>query len=283
MNHKTIQIKTLFFGLPILFLFLFFNGHLNKTNQKPFFKTSAQQSYKNINNDFYYFFNLGNKRFYSGLLWVKTLMDSDLEHYNKKDFNNWMFLRFDTITNLEPKFLQAYQFGGLYLSVVKDDVKGASTIYDKGLKKYPNDHFLNSYAGIHYYIEENNAKKAAELLDKVKYHPKSPKYLPSLVARLKIESNSSLETAYQLLIEGYEKAPENSHIKKKFASSLYSLKAEIDLNCLNNGRADCSYFDFEKQPYIKLPTGKYKAQNTWTPFRIHGKTSSSASAENSQD
>jgi hypothetical protein len=59
----------------------------------------------------------------------------------------------------------------------------------------------------------------------------------------------------------------NSLLRNKIKKSLYSIKAEIDLNCLNEKRRDCSHFDYLNNPYI-LKKGKYKASTYWKPYKI---------------
>ena len=61
----------------------------------------------------------------SSLLWTHTLLFSDYEHYKNDDLDSWMYLRFNTITDLDPRMYEAYNYGGQYLSIVKDDVFGA--------------------------------------------------------------------------------------------------------------------------------------------------------------
>ena len=131
-------------SLLIILIIIFFAiaGVLNRNIVKPTFVVSKQQSALNINQDFINIFDLGQKRLLSDILWITTLLESDLSHYKGKDLNSWLYLRFLTISTLDPLFLQNYQFGGQYLSIVKDDLVGAKTIFEKGLKAYPNDYNL---------------------------------------------------------------------------------------------------------------------------------------------
>jgi hypothetical protein len=270
-NNRILVFKNILIFLPLLTVLLVITSVMNGRSKKPHFEVSKQQSAMNLSKDFVLFFNLGNRRFISGLLWIQTLIESDLEHYKQQDLNSWMFHRFDTITDLEPKFIDAFRFGSIYLSVIKDDVPGASYMYEKGLKIHPEDYFLNMQGGIHFFIEEYNYERAYTLLNKIKYHESAPAYLPSLVVKLKLQATGDLETTFKLMMISYEKAPENSSIKEKFKHDLYAIKAQMDLDCLNAKKSDCNYRDFDDNPYRKKADGTFEAIKTWKAFKLHKK------------
>lgn len=125
----------------------------------PIIVLNKQNTALNVNKNLLLFFNIGNKRLISDLLWVQTLLESDEEHYGKNDLNSWMYLRFLSISLLDPLFFENYMYGGLYLSIVKDDVLGAAEIFEKGLIYYPDNYNLNYYAGFNYYFELGDLKK----------------------------------------------------------------------------------------------------------------------------
>lgn len=238
--------------------------YLHSLTRKPALFISKQESAINLKTDFIKFFSLGNKRLISDLIWVQTLMESDQEHYQNKDLNNWMFLRFNSISELDPNFYQNYLYGGQFLSIIKDDLPGAEIIFEKGLAKFPNDHALNYNAGIMYYFEMGNAKKGLACLEKILNHPDTPDYFQSIINKLKLEAGEDLETIYQLVKYNYE-GTVDPVLKKKLNDDLYALKAEIDLKCLNNQRSSCDWRDQNGEPYI-LKDGTYY---TVTPFSLY--------------
>ncbi|MEA9354665.1 hypothetical protein SHI21_00515 [Bacteriovorax sp. PP10] len=238
---------------------------ISSQNAKPTLFVSKQQSTLNINENFWMYFNLGQKRLISSFYWVGTILDSDVDHYKKKDLNSWMFIRFNTISLLEPKFYENYKFGGPYLSIIKDDLSGADIIYDKGLRQYPDDYSLLLNSGFHYYFEQKDLNKAYPILNKLKNKPEAPQYMISALAR--IESNrGNLMDSFLILKEYQTRFKPESPIWKKINEQLYSLKAEIDLNCLNNNQKNCSKIDFDGVPY-KVLNLKYQASKTWIPYR----------------
>jgi len=137
----------------------------------------------NLNSSILYF-NGGLRRFISSVLWVHTLMLSDTQHYKKADLNSWMYLRFSIIQKLDPHFLELYHFGGQYLSIIKDDLRGATEIFELGLKEYPYNYFLNYHAAFLYFHELKNYNKAIPLLQRIQSYPQAPVFIPLLISTL---------------------------------------------------------------------------------------------------
>lgn len=265
-------------NLRIIFVLILFIPLLHKLNHDlniPPVVISKQDSAINVSNNLLLFLNLGNKRFLSSLFWIKTLLDSDLDHYSKDDLNSWLYLRFKTIVTLDPNFKEAYQFGSLYLAIIKDDIQGAREMFELGLKKFPDDYMLNFNAGYHYYFEMGDQEKAVECFERLLNRPTTPSYLPSLIGRIKAETGD-LETAYTLLISAYERA-KDERVKERYDRAIYALKAEIDLNCLNQRKGPCvQRTDFHGKAYIQDENGVFTAQEPWKPFRPSSKTKKGA-------
>jgi tetratricopeptide (TPR) repeat protein len=241
-------------SVPFLLLLSLFFGqaYFGSTIVKPHLKVSMQDSAINFEESFSKFATLGHGRFVGAVTWVMTLLEGDLEHFKKRDGNSWMFHRFKSISIYDPLFYENYRFGGQYLSIIKDDIDGATIIYDKGLEVYPNDFELNYHAGFHYYFEAEQLEKAIRSyeklflsLERVKQFP----LLPSILAKLKAEKGN-LESAFKGLKEYYDKLPVNSRFKIRFFNTLYALKAKKDLKCLNGPRPDvCDMKDFSGELY----------------------------------
>ena len=291
----------------IILALLGINYKIRSTLVLPPIKISKQDSAVNLDSTMLRIFNLGQSRLLAGLLWAQTLIDSDLEHYKKNDLNSWMYLRFKTIVTLDPLFKEAYRYGGQYLSTIKDDILGAEEIYRRGLQYFPNDFYLNYYAAFNYFFELGDFEKAKECYARIFHDPKARKiiFFDTLYAR--IASNSGdLPTAYNVIRSLYDPAPKDSPLKKYYGDMLYSIKAEIDLNCLNGVGSDlllksvegdetshqkmiepnqktkqaklkkiskksiahCARYDFEGKPYRLNADGTYAAAKEWTPYRV---------------
>src|SRR5690606_9895324 len=112
--------------------------------------------------------------------------ESDLEHYKTKDLNSWMYLRFKSIIELDPKFLMAYQFGGQYLNIIKDDLEGSREIFEAGLRIFPNDYRLIRDAAFLYAFELEENQRAAELYERALTFSQAPIYFHSILSKLRL-------------------------------------------------------------------------------------------------
>ncbi len=255
--------------LCIALMFFLTAGLLNQKTPRPVPVLNKQDTAINIDKNFLVFLSAGNKRLITDLLWVQTLLESDMEHYTGKDLNSWMFIRFNTISELDPYFYQNYLWGGQYLSIVKDDLIGASTLMEKGIKYFPEDYRLNFNLGFTYYFELNEYEKGLILLDKIKTHPKAPAFIPSLVIKLKVETgfdiDSALAVIYDLMTNSKDEA-----LVSKLSRDFFSLKAERDLVCLNQKKPNCESKDAYGIPYIKI-NGKFHSQTPFVPYRLKKK------------
>ena len=238
----------------------------------PKYFISKQESSLNLNYNLLKYFHLGQKRMISSLYWISTILESDVEHYETKDLSSWMFLRFNTISLLDPLFLKNYEFGGTYLSIIKDDIQGATFIFDKGLKYYPNDFSLLKNAGFHYYFEAAEYEKAYTVFSRLKNHPSIDRHLMSTLARLESE-RGNLADAFTIITNIYNNLNKDDLIlNEKMRSYLYSIKAELDLLCLNTSKNNdqCEKVDLDGNKYI-FAEGNYKAVRAWIPYRIKKK------------
>lgn len=251
-------------------VFLVASAALNKSFTRPLLNISKQQSAINLDKQFLTFLSASHKMMIADLFWITTLIESDLEHYKKRDLNSWIYLRFDTLLELDPKNLRAYRFGGKYLSIVKDDLEGAKDIFERGLAKYPEDYQLNYDAAFLYTFELGEYKRGYQLYDKIKDHPQAPKFIPSLLNRIKYQATGDLELAFQALWDNYQNSPDG-FIKNKMHSDLYAIKAELDLKCLNSkDDSTCDRVDLEGNRYL-FQSGSFIAPKDFTPYQLFKK------------
>lgn len=262
--------KKQFLSLSILispFILLGFAGYINTLTQKPELNISKQQSAINLNQDLTEIFSIGQKRLLTDLIWISTLLESDIDHYKNNDLNSWLYLRFNTISTLDPRFKKNYQFGGQYLSIIKDDLSGAEELMLKGLTYYPRDYFLNFNLGFLYSIEMDEYKRAIPYLEEALKHDKAPKNLETLLYKIKFMAERNLNNTFSML-EGILSTSNDELIQEKVRSDLYSIKAEIDLDCLNNKKENCSNRDYFGNLYI-FENGKYKTLKPFNKYQLH--------------
>lgn len=253
--------------ISIIIFFFFVSSFIQEHNSRPIIKISKQDSALNFNPSIVDIFSLGFKRFLTAITWMATILESDHEHYKQKDMNSWMFLRFNLIATLDPLFYENYIFGGQYLSIIKDDDIGAKKLFDKGLSYYPDDPELLKLAAFHYYFELSDRASSLVLYKQLIRHPSTPNYIVSMYTRLLSKQGVS-EEVYQLLLDLYKKNEHIKFFKEKYQAHLYSVRAEIDLDCLNHNKTNCRTTDHDGNSYF-LQNGKFQAKKPWVKYRIN--------------
>jgi len=252
----------------IAIILISIGNYFHYNSPKKSFELSKQDTAINIDHKLLNIFSAGQNRLIADLIWISTLLDSDNEHYKKKDLNSWMFLRFLSISKLDPKFLKNYQFGGQYLNIIKDDILGAKIIFEKGLSLYPKDYQLNFNAAFLYAFELKEFKRAIELYDYLISTGKAPSYLVSLVNKLKYAQTNDLELALELVQASLSETQKDSSIYNKLLYDYYSIKATIDLECLNNRKTNCNNTDADGYPYV-FKDGEYQARKEFSEYKLN--------------
>lgn len=249
----------------ILFLASIWWGH---DLRRPKIRTDKQTEMVTFQADIIRLFSFGMKRAIADLIWVQTLTESDLEHYREKDLNSWLYLRFLTILSIDPKFYENYRYGGQYLMIVKDDLLGADDIMKRGVSVYPTDYYLNWQLGYLHAIELNDPPASFPYFERIKDHPLRPRFFDSFYTKI-VAQKFGLEEAYQVALELWKNTLDNPSSKRRLSIYLYSLKALIDLDCLNRKLSNCDTLDFEKNPYLRNPDGSWRAYSPVLPIKLN--------------
>lgn len=265
MISKTIGKTNLLLILALVFfsMALYFQVH----SKKPVIVISSQESALNLNQNFIKFLSLGNRRLISDVIWIQTLLEADMERYTGQDLGNWLYLRFLTISELDPKFYENYQYGGIFLSIIKDDLEGAADLYERGLKIFPSDYKLNYQAGFNYYFEMGDYENGLRLLKKVEHHPDANQMIKFLISKLQFESDRNFDLTIAFLKLTLE-STKNPTIEEKLKADIYALTAERDLECLNSNAKQCSRTDTDGKPY-QFTNGQWIAGKVFLPYRIY--------------
>jgi len=117
-------------------------------------------------------FSLGYRDLMANLLWLRFIQSADFCSFEKGlpvykgdkktcEFG-WAYRMVDAISNLAPKFRAPYGTSALILSIFSGDLKGAESILLKGLKQFPKDLALNTYATYLYALDLKKPELAAK-------------------------------------------------------------------------------------------------------------------------
>lgn len=133
----------------------------------------------------------------------------------------------DVITELAPKFRVAYSSGATMLSVIVDDVAGATNIFDKATRAFPADWQIEYQAAYHYLYEQRDRTRAADLLKAAGEHG-APKWVTVLAARLysKVGQAQLGKAVIDAFIKENPDQAEKPHVKERLAEIEMDLRSE---------------------------------------------------------
>lgn len=102
------------------------------------------------------------------------------------DDEDWRFITqsLETVTDLDPYFLDPYLLGEGLLVWEAGKIDEANHLLEKGRQHRKNDWQIPFYIGFNYFYFQTNYEKGAEYLMAASRLPDSPEFLPSLAARL---------------------------------------------------------------------------------------------------
>ncbi len=160
------------------------------------------------------------------VLWIRTIQDFDYcdQRIAAKICanNSWLYKMLDAVTNLSPHFRTPYAAGALALTVLISDIEGATKIFDKGVKEFPQDWPILYRAAYHYLYEVKDKKRAAELLIQAGQNG-APPWVFSLAGRLYSDSGH-LDLAQSLLAE-MKRTNQDPVIIQRLEDKIESLKS----------------------------------------------------------
>lgn len=228
--------------------------------KKPTIKPDRQVESVTFQADLLRMFSFGLKRAIADLTWIQTLLEGDLEHYTKGDLSSWMYLRFLNIVSIDPRFYEAYRYGGQYLMIVKDDLVGADDLMKRGLVLFKEDYHLNWQMGYLHAIELGDVPTSFPYFERIKSSPERPLFFDSFYTKV-VAQSLGVKEALELATELWRQYPDGDPTKERLEEHIYSLKGRIDLDCLNSGGVNCDLYDFRKRPYRRDTDGRWSAQD----------------------
>jgi tetratricopeptide (TPR) repeat protein len=130
----------------------------------------------------------------------------------------------DMTVSLDPKFRDAYLYGGLFLVVAKQYPQ-AIQIYRKGIAAHPGDPELPHDLGRLYFLELKDNGQALHWWEIANRLPGRPHYLPRFIARLYAKTGH-LETALELW-KSMRDTTTNEWVRKTAAAEIEKILAQM--------------------------------------------------------
>lgn len=118
--------------------------------------------------------SLGYKELLADIYWMRALQYFGGKRFEEKDPEQ-LYKYFDILTDLDPKFANAYRFGGSFLAEPvpfgMGDVERGMKLYDKGRMNNPDNFHIPLEQGFIYYLNLKDYEKASELFEEASEKP----------------------------------------------------------------------------------------------------------------
>lgn len=175
-------------------------------------------------------------------IWVTLLQNSDYNPVSDENVS-WEFTQLDSLTTLDPNNSRAYDYGSIFISVLRRDKLGGKLLLEKWTKKRTNFWKPWYLLGSHYFLELKDYASAAPLILKASTMANSPSWLSALGVRLLSESGQyyqALHTSLGLL--PFLKDPEG---KKRLLLRIRALNYQLQKKYWND--ALTAYYNKNKK------------------------------------
>jgi hypothetical protein len=173
--------------------------------------------------------SLGYRELIADLLWIQSIQVMGEKKVSESS-GRWLYRALDVITTLDPKFVRAYEAGGLALTTLVVLPEESNRLLMKGMRHNPAEWKLPFLIGINYYYELYDDAKAAEYMAQASRLPGAPSSLATLAANLYVSGHSP-QQAVNLLTALYEEATDDS-AKQLLEVRLKIVLTERDLQLL---------------------------------------------------
>lgn len=187
--------------------------------------------------------SLGYRELIADLLWIQSIQVMGEKRVSESS-GRWLYRAFDIITTLDPKFVRAYEAGGLALTTLVVLPEESNRLMMKGMRHNPTEWKLPFLIGINYFYELYDDATAAEYMSQAARLPGAPSASLAKIAANFYVSGHSPQQAVNLLAELYQKATDENaknllEIRLKIVLTerdLYLLEQAIDRYRKQNGQ-----------------------------------------------
>ena len=164
--------------------------------------------------------SLGYHALAADLFWFRAVQYFGERIQRDRQFP-YMYRLVDLATSLDPHFVDAYQLGGLFLSIGRAFPEAAA-IYRKGIDHNPERWELPYELGRMYFLDLGDIPVALEWMERASALPGHPPYLPRLVAQL--QARAGLIEAALEMWERIRETTDNPWIRERANQEIEQLR-----------------------------------------------------------
>lgn len=172
---------------------------------------------------------IGHEHIVADLLWLKAIQVMG-ERKVSQEAGQWLYRLLDAVTTLDPKFVRAYEAGGIALCTMVVLPEQSNRLLEKGILHNPNVWYLPFILGVNYFFEFADDAKAAHYMAQASQIPGSPSQLASFAAKLFVSAREP-QSAIDFLSKTYEQT-NDAQVKAMLGERLKELVLEQDLQMM---------------------------------------------------
>jgi hypothetical protein len=132
---------------------------------------------------------MGHDQVVADLVWLEFIQVLGSDRVREHDYE-WIRHALDVVTTLDPKFVEAYDLGGVVLAELGKQVGWSNALLEKGMAANPQAWRLPFLLGFNHFFHLQDYGRAAKYLSNAARLPGSPSYVPELAARLYVQAAS---------------------------------------------------------------------------------------------
>lgn len=179
--------------------------------------------------DFLRVASLGYQSVVADFFWLQAIQVMG-ERKLSAEAGRWIYRALDVATTLDPKFVRAYEVGGLALCTLVVLPEESNALLEKGMAHNPHVWQLPFYVGVNYYFEFGDDMKAGEYIARAARLPGAPEQLSFFSARL-LASSREPQAAIDVLAQLYDQT-QDENLRRTLERRLKEAIVERDLQLL---------------------------------------------------
>jgi hypothetical protein len=133
------------------------------------------------------------------ILWIQAMMYF-ADAYFTGSSAAWLGHMLDIVTQLNPRFYQAYEFSGVVLPKSKTQIRQSLMLMDRGIEQFPKDWRLRVYAALARLGLDSGYAAAAEYIKPITLDPEVPDHIRTLCATF-ISKGGGRKVALAFLVD----------------------------------------------------------------------------------
>ncbi len=194
------------------------------------------------------YLSLDHRGLLADILFIRAIQHTGSLVWKPLDFaldSPWKYAIMDRVTQLDPRYYNAYLFSGMGLIQDFDDILLARPILERGIKNFPESWELPFWLGYDFYLYQNDYATASRYLSLAAEKPDAPKSFFALLLKT-LNHEGAYHQAQALMTKMAANQPPGS------VKILYEKKAERLKNLAQLQDAAERFAREEKRPIESL-------------------------------